>query len=241
MSRSAHPPAALRRRALLAGGALVPLAAAALLRGHSPATHAAEAAAPNGPPAAPAGSPAALAESTPVTDPRLTPRGLGATDAPRQVLSFIDLTCSVCAAFHRHTLPQVQAELIEPGQLRLVMQLLAGTVPALAAAAIAVSLPTERFGPFVSVLFREQERWAFTTGWRAELARYASLAGLPRAAFDATLADEPFKLALFGQGLTAKQRYAISHTPTTIFGTRARTGPMDPAEFRREVAAMAPG
>ena len=107
------------------------------------------------PPRRPAPAPGAAA------DPRLGERAIGRPDAPVQVLEFFSLTCSHCAAFHRDTMPQVKQELVEPGTVRFVYRDFPLDRLALTAAAVARSLPAERYEPFVGALLAAQDRWAF--------------------------------------------------------------------------------
>lgn len=165
----------------------------------------------------------ALAQA-PAADPRLAERAAGQPDAPVTVIEYFSLTCGHCANFHRDTLPQVKRELIEPGRARLVFRDFPLDQVALTAAAVARSLPPERYEPFVGTLFQTQERWAFGQNPREELARMAALAGMPRAAFDAAVADQALQRAILEQRLEGQRQHNVNSTPTFVFGGRTVPG-----------------
>src|SRR5207253_3248039 len=107
---------------------------------------------------------APLAARAQGADPRLSERGIGRPDAPVKVIEFFSLTCSHCAAFHREVFPTVKKELVDTGAIRLIWRDFPLDQVALTAAAVARSLPPERYEGFVSALFASQDRWAFTRG-----------------------------------------------------------------------------
>ncbi|HZF75278.1 MAG TPA: thioredoxin domain-containing protein [Acetobacteraceae bacterium] len=157
-------------------------------------------------------------------DPRLTERAAGQPDAAVTVIEYFSLTCGHCANFHRDTLPQVKRELIEPGRARLVFRDFPLDQVALTAAAVARSLPPERYEPFIGTLFQTQERWAFSQNPREELARMAALAGMPRAAFDAAVADQALQRAILEMRLEGQRQHNVNSTPTFVFGNRTVPG-----------------
>jgi protein-disulfide isomerase len=168
-------------------------------------------------PAAPA------AEPTP--DPRLADRGIGKPEAPVRVIEFFSLTCSHCAAFHKEVFPQVKTDLIATGQARLVWRDFPLDRLALVAAAVARSLPAERYEGFIGALLNNQDRWAFTRGDpKDELAKMAALAGMNRASYEAVIADEALQRSILEARARAEQEYQIQSTPSFNFGKGSGTG-----------------
>ena len=125
-------------------------------------------------------------------DPRLAERGIGNPDAPVKVIEFFSLTCSHCAAFHKETYPRVKKELVETGAIRLIWRdFPLDQIALTAAAAVARSLPAERYEGFIGALLSSQDRWAFTRGDPlVELGKMAALAGMSKAQYDQVEADE---------------------------------------------------
>ena len=180
------------------------------------------------------------------TDPRLAERAIGAADAPVTVREFFSLTCSHCATFHRDTMPRVHKELIDTGRMRMVFHDFPLDQLALTAAAVARSLPPERYEPFVAALLASQDRWAFARGANAveELWKTAALAGLPRATFDAAASDQALKTAILAAQDRDSKTYKIESTPSFAFtGPKARnrieSGAKTFDDFARLVTAAA--
>ncbi|MBU8543727.1 MULTISPECIES: thioredoxin domain-containing protein [Roseomonadaceae] len=207
------------RRSLLtlAAGALAFAPGAVLAQGAAPAT----------PP------PPALAAD----DPRMTERSLGRADAPVTVIEYFSLTCGHCAAFHRETWPKVKSDLVQAGRMRMVFRDFPLDGLALAAAAVARSLPAERYEPFISTLLSSQDRWAFARGGdpREELFKVAALAGMPRAKYDEVLADQALARAILAARVAGQQEHNVSSTPTFVFGSRAVPGNMTFTRFAQLV------
>src|SRR5258708_7758038 len=118
-------------------------------------------------------------------DSRMAERAIGSADAKVVVREFFSLTCPHCAAFHRDTMPRVHKDLIDTGKLRMIFHDFPLDQLALTAAAVARSLPPERYEPFAAALLASQDRWAFARGVNAteEMWKMAALAGMPRATF----------------------------------------------------------
>ena len=151
-------------------------------------------------------------------DPRLAERGIGNPDAPVRVVEFFSLTCSHCAAFHKETFPRVKKELVETGAIRLVWRDFPLDQIALAAAAVARTLPAERYEGFIGALLSSQDRWAFTRGDPlVELARMAALAGMPKPQYDQVVADEALKRAILEQRMAAEKEFSVQATPSFSF------------------------
>ncbi|MCU0888464.1 MAG: DsbA family protein [Rubritepida sp.] len=178
----------------------------------------------------------AAAQGAATTDPRLAPRGIGSADARVVVTEFFSLTCGHCATFHNNVWPQVKRELVDTGRVRMVWRDFPLDGVALLAAAVARSLPADRYDAFLTTLFQTQDRWAFAQGRQAEeLARLASLAGMDRERFNAIANDQDFLRGILAQRLEAEQRYQIRATPSFLFNARLHTGGLSFAEFERQV------
>jgi len=160
----------------------------------------------------------------PVPSPQLSEdgpmgeRAIGRADAPVVIREFFSMTCSHCATFHREAMPQVKKELVETGRVRFVFHDFPLDQIALTAAAVARHLPAASYEPFVTALLAAQDRWAFARGVNTteELAKFAALAGLARARFDAAVADEGLKSAILRARDEAGRSYAIDSTPSFV-------------------------
>lgn len=158
-----------------------------------------------------------------------TPRTLGSPNAKIKVTEFFSLTCTHCAAFSREVMPEIEKNLIDTGQVRFIYRDFPLDQVALTAAMVARSLPPERYEPFVSQLFANQDRWAFapTGGNSTEaLAQAAMLAGMPRATFDKAIADDKLKQAILAGQQEAETKYHVDSTPTFLCNGRTQAGEM---------------
>jgi protein-disulfide isomerase len=130
-------------------------------------------------------------------------------------------------------LPQIHKELIEPGKLRIVYRDFPLDQVALAAAMVARALPANLYEPFVLSLLASQDRWAFAGNVNSneELWKRAALAGLSRAAFNATLADTGFRDALLKMQDADAKTYNVDSTPSFIFNGSAKQGVLKAGEI----------
>ena len=226
-----------RRTLAIAGGAAVVGGVAAWQLWPAPAPGPAATGTPV--PAAPPASSAspAMAPGPASDDPRLAERSTGRPDAALVVQEFFSLTCGHCAAFHTGVWPQVKAELVDTGRIRFVFQDFPLDEIALNAAMVARALPIMRYEAFLSTLFQTQNRWAFAAQGQQmdELARMAALAGMNRADFDRTIADEALKRGILEARLASQNRWQIRATPSFVFGSRLASGNMTFADFRAQV------
>ncbi len=179
------------------------------------------------------------------TDPRLGERGIGNPGAPVKVLEFFSLTCSHCAAFHKETFPRVKRDLVERGAIRLIWRDFPLDQIALTAAAVARSLPAERYEGFIGALLSSQDRWAFTRGDPlVELGKMAALAGMPKAQFDQVVGDDALKRAILEQRMVAEKEFSVQATPSFSFqgggAIRNQSGNMPFDRFQQLVLEVRP-
>ena len=174
---------------------------------------------------------------TSIPAPGLGERGAGNPDAKIVVHEWFSLTCSHCAEFQKTTFPQVKRQLIDTGRIRYVWRDYPLDKVALVAAAVARTLPPERYEPFISTLLSTQDRWAFTRGVNSleEIAKIAALAGMPRQAFDAAVNDTGLQQAILAAQDEATNTLKINSTPSFLFNGRLVAGAIPFATFQQSV------
>ena len=174
-------------------------------------------------------------------DPRMAERSLGQADARVTVTEWFSLTCTHCAAFQKETFPQVRAKLIDTGRVRYVWRDFPLDQVALTAAMAARALPPERYEPFITVLLASQDRWAFARGVNSteELAKYAALAGLSRASFDAAVGDAGLKRAILTDQEVGEKKFGVNSTPSFVMNGKTTAGAVSFADFATAVDAAA--
>ena len=163
-------------------------------------------------------------------DDRMADRDLGRPDAPVTMQEWFSLTCTHCAAWSKEVFPEVKAKLIDTGKLRYVYRDFPLDQVALTAAMVARALPAIRYEAFVANLLATQDRWAFARGVNAneELFKRAALAGMPRATFDGTVADEALRTAILNEQQVGVDKYKVDSTPTFVVGEKSLHGGEQP-------------
>jgi protein-disulfide isomerase len=178
-------------------------------------------------------------------DPRMALRAIGKPDAPAKVTEWFSLTCPHCARFAKDVFPQVRAQLVDTGKLYYTF----GDFPldrvALTAAMVARALPPERYEPFILALLASQDTWAFARDVNntEEIWKFAALAGMSRATFDATINDTALQNAILAEQDQAEKQFKVDSTPTFIFNgpavaMRHESGELSYDAFAKAVAAV---
>ncbi len=174
-------------------------------------------------------------------DPRMAERSMGQADARVVVTEWFSLTCTHCAAFQKETFPKVREKLINTGRVRYVWRDFPLDQVALTAAMVARALPPERYEPFITVLLGSQDRWAFARGVNSteELAKFAALAGLSRAGFDAAIGDAGLKRAILADQEVGEKKFGVASTPSFVMNGKTTSGAVSFDDFAKAVDAAA--
>jgi protein-disulfide isomerase len=159
-------------------------------------------------------------------DPRMSDRVLGSPDAKVTMQEWFSLTCTHCAAWAKEVFPEVKAKLIDTGKVRYIFRDFPLDQVALTAAMVARALPPARYEAFVLTLLGSQDRWAFARDINStdEIFKRAALAGMPRALFDATIADTGLRDAILAEQQGGVDKYKVDSTPTFIINEKAYAG-----------------
>jgi protein-disulfide isomerase len=181
---------------------------------------------------APAFSGLALADSLDPNSP-FAQRSIGSTTAKVTAIEYFSLTCTHCAHFATVTMPQVKPNLVDTGKLQIIYKDFPLDQVALMAAQVARSLPAEQYYPFIEALFASQEDWAFTPGinYTESIYKYAALAGMPRADYDAALANTKLQQWILSGQQEAEKMYNVDSTPSFIINGTLYPGAMEYTDF----------
>jgi protein-disulfide isomerase len=168
-------------------------------------------------------------------------RSLGSPKAKVTAVEYFSLTCTHCAHFANVTMPQVEPNLIDTGKLQIIYRDFPLDQVALMAAQVARSLPVAEYYPFISALFASQNDWAFTPGidYTESIYKYAALAGMPRADYDAALANDKLKNFILQGQQEATQMYNVTSTPSFIINGTLYPGAMEYPDFAATIAKAA--
>lgn len=181
---------------------------------------------------------AAQAPAPAADNPRLSERSMGQASAPMVVQEFFSLTCSHCGAFHREAWPQVKAELVQTGKVRMVWRDFPLDQIALRAAVVARYFPAEAYEPFISALLGSQDRWAFARGidHKTEIGKIATFAGMAPATFETAWTDDETARGILALRQQAERQFNVQATPTFVFNSRVVSGAISFDRFAQEAA-----
>lgn len=160
-------------------------------------------------------------------------RSIGSPNAKVKVIEYFSLTCTHCAHFANVTMKKVMPDLINTGKLQIIYKDFPLDQVALMAAQVARSLPATEYYPFIEALFASQNNWAFTPGinYKEAIYRYAALAGMSRADFDAAVNNKKLQAWILQGQQEAEKMYNVDSTPTFVIDGKAYPGAMDYPDF----------
>jgi protein-disulfide isomerase len=150
-------------------------------------------------------------------------RSLGSDTAPIKVLEYSSLTCGHCAAFHKNDFPKIKTEYIDTGKVQFIFKEFPLNKPAVDASKLLRCMPKERFASFMSLLFEEQEKWAYQPDYLPGLKQNAKLAGLSDEQVDACLTNKTLEDRIIGDMKAGSDAYKIQATPTFIVNGGEKT------------------
>lgn len=171
-------------------------------------------------PAAPAAATPAATASAPAADAQFldafTERTLGKADAPVTLIEYSALTCSHCAHFHKEVLPQIKANYIDTGKVRIIFREFAFNQVGIRAAMIARCLPADKYYDFVQALFDTQVTWAGAANSDALVQQMAGFSGLSADRYAACIANQRLLNHILQMRVDASNNFEINSTPTIL-------------------------
>ena len=164
---------------------------------------------------------------------------MGDANAPVTLVEYAMLTCPHCAAFHAEVFPQIKANFIDTGKVRLVFREVYFNKPSLWAAMIARCAPSDRYFGIVERMFETQADWVGVEDSEAMLDKLYGIgrqAGLTDAEMDACMRDRAQAEALVAEYQKNAGADAIEATPTFLIDGK-KVSNMGYEEFEAELNA----
>jgi protein-disulfide isomerase len=164
-------------------------------------------------------------------------RAAGNPDAQLKVIEYFSMGCPHCAEFAIHTLPKIIAAYVKTGKLYYIFRDFPLDTVSVMAAAVARSLPESRYVAFNEMLFSHQYDWAYNPKLKTlpeyhdALFKFAALAGMDRASFNAAVSSVPLQKFIIGERKHAEKTYKVDATPTFIFKGKKHPGAVDFKQF----------
>jgi protein-disulfide isomerase len=149
--------------------------------------------------------------------PEIVEMTMGEADAPVTLVEYAMFNCPHCAAFNRDVFPQIKANYIDTGKVRLVYREVYFNKPSLWAGMVARCAPQERYFGIVDLLYERQNDWATETDANAMLGKLFSIgrqAGMTDDQMNACLQDRAFAEGLVAEYQRNAETDGIDATPT---------------------------
>src|SRR3546814_669352 len=182
-----------------------------------------------------AGAPSANADAAPARP--LPERAIGSADAPVTIIEYASMTCPHCRTFHVEVLPQLRADYIDAGKVRLVFRDFPLDRLALAASMVARCAPPEKSLDVTARLFETQPKWAAAEDPIAVMSETVAPFGLDAARVDGCIQDETVAQPIIEEAMHGQQTYEITSTPTFIVNGEVLTGLQSMRAFEEKIAA----
>jgi protein-disulfide isomerase len=172
-----------------------------------------------------------MAEVLAATNPALPDLVYGPADAKVTIIEYASTTCSHCARFHNDVWPELKAKYVDTGKVRFIFRNFILNPLDTAASMLSYCGPAERRGAFVEFLFKQQDKWAFTSTPLDALLTMARQAGFTQESFNACLQRKDLYDALIAVKDKAADGFKISSTPTLIINGQVHRGALSMAEL----------
>ena len=142
---------------------------------------------------------------------------MGDENAPVTMIEYASLTCPHCASFHNNVLPQLTADYIDTGKVRLIYREVYFDGPGLWAALIARCGGPDRYFGLLKLLYERQPEWSRASS-QAELVQglfsIGRMAGLTEDEMTACLQNKDNARAMVETYQEAMERDGITGTPS---------------------------
>ncbi|MEO0619149.1 MAG: DsbA family protein [Pseudomonadota bacterium] len=154
----------------------------------------------------------------------LPENSVGKDDAPVTIVEYASMTCPHCARFHNNVLGPIKEKYIDTGKVRFIMREFPLDQLATAAFMLARCAGSEKHYAFSNVLYKQQEKWAFSGGNPVPpLRELAKQAGITREQFDTCLKDQKMVEGILDVRKRG-QDFGVRATPTLFINGRKYNG-----------------
>uniref|UniRef100_UPI0040483B52 DsbA family protein n=1 Tax=Yoonia sp. TaxID=2212373 RepID=UPI0040483B52 len=145
---------------------------------------------------------------------------LGVADAPVEIIEYASFTCPHCATFHAEVLPQLKADYIDTGKVRLIYREVYFDRFGLWGSMIARCGGEDRYFDIANLFYEKQREWTTASGDPviiiAELRKLAKTTGMTDEALDACMSDANMAQRLVSWYQANAERDDIRSTPSFV-------------------------
>ena len=149
---------------------------------------------------------------------------LGDPAASVTIIEFASLSCPHCAEFHKTRFDWLKENYIDTGKVRFIFRDFPLNRPALLGSMVAHCADPSKYFAYLSLLFKNQEKWAFSQPVEAQLVKLARVSGMGQEKLLNCLEDEALAEKIIQSRLESQNTYNIESTPSFLVGGQLIVG-----------------
>jgi len=138
------------------------------------------------------------------------------------MVEYSSLTCPHCAHAHETVLPQLIKEYVQTGKLRIVFSDFPLNKEALDASKVSRCVSNDQYFGFLTLLFGDIEKWAYSGNHPQALITDATLTGLSADKAQACIDNKELENAIIAGEQDAATNKSVNSTPTFIMNDGAK-------------------
>ena len=143
---------------------------------------------------------------------------LGDPGASVTIIEFASLSCPHCAEFHKTRFDWLKENYIDTGKVRFIFRDFPLNRPALLGSMVAHCADPSKYFAYLSLLFKNQEKWAFSQPVEEQLVKLARVSGMGQEKLLNCLQDEALAEKIIQSRLESQNTYNIESTPSFLVG-----------------------
>ncbi|MEN3930379.1 DsbA family protein [Microvirga sp. W0021] len=160
---------------------------------------------------------------------------LGPEDAKVTIYEYSSFTCSHCADFHNKTYPELKKLYVDTGKVRYIRREIGFDQLAIGASVLARCSDKSKFHAVSDLLFKMQDKWAFTATPADNLRAIMRQTGMSDEQFDACLKNKDIIDGIQSVVNRAKTVLKIEATPTFFINGKRVVGAYPLEEFKKQI------
>ena len=149
---------------------------------------------------------------------------LGDPGARVTIIEFASLSCPHCAEFHKTRFDWLKENYIDTGKVRFIFRDFPLNRPALLGSMVAHCADPSKYFAYLSLLFKNQEKWAFSQPVEEQLVKLARVSGMGQEKLLNCLQDEALAEKIIQSRLESQNTYNIESTPSFLVGDQLIVG-----------------
>ena len=149
---------------------------------------------------------------------------LGDPSASVTIIEFASLSCPHCAEFHKTRFDWLKENYIDTGKVRFIFRDFPLNRPALLGSMVAHCADPSKYFAYLSLLFKNQEKWAFSQPVEEQLVKLARVSGMGQEKLLNCLQDEALAEKIIQSRLESQNTYNIESTPSFLVGDQLIVG-----------------